>query len=240
MNVIVTTDYNELSEKATQLVVELMQRNPNLVLGLATGSSPIGLYNGLIEQYKQGLISFKNIQTVNLDEYVGLDKSHPQSYNFFMHKQLFGSVDICEENVHILNGQAASLQEECNAYNKLLQTLVPDLQILGIGSNGHIGFNEPGTSFDSLTHVVDLTKSTIRDNSRLFEDISQVPTQALTMGIAQIMQAKQIIVLASGVNKALAVYNMVKGAVTTNCPASVLQHHLNCIVIVDKEAAKLL
>lgn len=240
MLVVITKDYEEMSLKASELVKEVLISKPNCVLGLATGTTPIGLYQNLIKAYKAGEISFKNVVSANLDEYVGLEKSHNQSYDYFMAHNLFDQVDMKKENINIPNGMAKNLDEECARYDNFLKENTQDLQILGIGSNGHIGFNEPGTDFNSNTHVVELSKSTIKDNSRLFEDISLVPTKAVTMGISQIMNAKEVIILASGKNKAQAVYNMVKAKPSTNCPASVLQNHPNCILIVDTDAASLL
>ena len=194
----------------------------------------------MIDKCAKKEISFKNIKTVNLDEYVGLPKGHVQSYDYFMKDNLFNHVDIDLANTNLPNGIAADLDAECARYTALLNKMRQSIQLLGIGSNGHIGFNEPKTPFDSTTHIVNLTESTIKDNSRLFDDISEVPTKAITMGIANIMNAKKILVVANGENKAKAVYNMVKGPVTEDCPASVLQKHEDVIVIVDKKAAALL
>ena len=240
MKVIVVENYQQIGQLGAQIIAGVIKNNPNAVLGLATGTSPIGIYQNLVEMCQKGEISFANVKTVNLDEYVGLDGTHPQSYRYFMNDNLFNHVDIDKANTFVPNGVAENLQEECARYTTLVNNLVQDIQLLGIGSNGHIAFNEPGTPFDSTTHVVNLTENTIKDNSRLFEDISQVPTKALTMGIANIMNAKRILIVANGKNKAQAVYDMVKGQVNTTCPASVLQNHLDVTVIVDKDAASLL
>ena len=240
MKVIVVENYQQIGQLGAQIIAGVIKNNPNAVLGLATGTSPIGIYQNLVEMCQKGEISFANVKTVNLDEYVGLDGNHPQSYRYFMNDNLFNHVDIDKANTFVPNGVAENLQEECARYTTLVNNLVQDIQLLGIGSNGHIAFNEPGTPFDSTTHVVNLTENTIKDNSRLFEDISQVPTKALTMGIANIMNAKHILIVANGKNKAQAVYNMVKGQVNTTCPASVLQNHPDVTVIVDKDAASLL
>lgn len=240
MKIIVVDNYEELSRTAAEMVAEVVESNPCATLGLATGSTPIGCYEMLAEFCKDKKLSFKNVSAVNLDEYVGLDKKNEQSYAYFMRRELFDRVDIDKNNTHIPNGKASNLLDECSRYSKLLNDTDRDVQILGLGSNGHIGFNEPNTPFDSLTHVVDLAESTIRDNSRLFYDGEQVPRQAITMGIAEIMQAKRVIMLASGLNKAQAVKRMTQGEVSNDCPASILQRHPDCTVIVDKDAASLL
>ncbi len=240
MKIIITENYDQLSKKASEFIIELLKSKPKCVLGLATGTTPIGLYQNLIDAYNKGEVSFKDVTSANLDEYVGLQKDHDQSYAYFMRKNLFNHVDIKSENLNIPNGSAKDLQLECERYSNFLKDNIQDIQVLGIGSNGHIGFNEPGTPFDSTTHVVDLTESTIKDNSRLFSCIDEVPKKAITMGIGEIMKSKMVIILASGANKAQAVYNTVKGEVNTTCPASVLQNHPNCILIADKDAAKLI
>lgn len=237
MKVIVTNDYHEMSKVAAEIVSHVVLDNPNAVLGLATGSSPIGLYNNLIEMYEAGLLSFANVSTVNLDEYVGLDRDHPQSYAYFMRNILFDHIDIDLNNTHIPCGSAENLDEQCKQYSELLKNLRQDIQVLGIGSNGHIGFNEPGTPFDSVTHIVQLADSTIKDNSRLFNSIDEVPTKAITMGISNIMNARKIIVIANGTNKADAVYKMVQGEISENCPASVLQKHPDVVLVCDTLAA---
>ena len=240
MKVIITENYEEMSNQAAQLIIEVIKNNPNAVLGLATGTSPIGTYQNMIKDHKENGTSYKNVKTVNLDEYVGLTADHDQSYAYFMRKNLFDDLDIDQTNTHLPCGSAPDAQKECDRYNALLDTMKQDVQVLGIGSNGHIGFNEPNTPFDSVTHLVDLTENTIKDNSRLFKSIDEVPHQALSMGIKNIMQAKSIIMVVSGKNKAQAVYDMVKGEVSPVCPASVLQLHPFVTVICDKEAASLL
>lgn len=240
MKVIVTENYEEMSAKAAEVMKDIIRAEKDPVLGLATGSTPIGLYKELIKADKCGEISFKNIKTVNLDEYVGLPKGHVQSYDYFMKDNLFNHVDIDLNNTNLPNGAADDLEKECERYTALLGEMRQSVQLLGLGSNGHIGFNEPNTPFDSTTHIVNLTESTIKDNSRLFDDIKEVPTQAITMGIKNIMNAKKVLVVANGENKAKAVYNMVKGPVTESCPASVLQNHPDVTVVVDKKAASLL
>lgn len=240
MKVIVTKNYDEMSEKAFEIVKEVVVNNKNAVLGLATGSTPLGLYAEMIKDHKENGTSYKDVKTLNLDEYAGLGITSDQSYVYFMRENLFKHIDIDLNNTHIENGKAVNRELECKNYNKLIEELPRDLQILGIGSNGHIAFNEPGTAFDSETHIVDLTESTIKDNSRLFERIEDVPRQAFTMGLKNIMHAKKIVVLASGANKAKAVYGMLKGPVTETLPASVLQLHPDCILIVDEAAYSLM
>ncbi len=240
MKVIVTKNYEELSKVAAGVVIDVVKANPSAILGLATGSSPIGLYKELIAANKNGEVSFKNVSTVNLDEYVGLPQGHDQSYDYFMKDNLFNHIDIDIANTNLPKGDVSDLSAECARYTALLGKMQQDIQVLGIGSNGHIGFNEPNTPFDSTTHIVELAESTIKDNSRLFNDISEVPTKAITMGIANIMNAKKIIVVANGENKAKAVAAMVQGEITELCPASVLQNHKDVIVVVDEKAASLL
>ena len=240
MKVIVTKNYDEMSEKAFKIVKEAVVNNKNAVLGLATGSTPLGLYAEMIKDHKENGTSYKDVKTLNLDEYAGLDVTSDQSYVYFMRENLFKHIDIDLNNTHIENGKAVNRELECKNYNELIEELPRDLQILGIGSNGHIAFNEPGTAFDSETHIVDLTESTIKDNSRLFERIEDVPRQAFTMGLKNIMHAKKIVVLASGANKAKAVYGMLKGPVTEALPASVLQLHPDCTLIVDEAAYSLM
>ncbi len=239
MKVIITENYEEMSKKAAEIITELVKNNPKAILGLATGSSPIGTYKQMAIDCKNG-VSYKEVSTVNLDEYVGLTADHDQSYAYFMRTNLFDHLDIDQKNTNLPCGSAKDTKAECDRYNALLDTMKQDVQVLGIGSNGHIGFNEPGTPFDSVTHLVDLTESTIKDNSRMFASIDEVPRQALSMGIKNIMQAKSIIMVASGKNKAEAVRGMVKGEITPALPASVLQLHPFVTVVCDKDAASLL
>ena len=226
----------EISKKAFEIMHELVTSNPKAVLGLATGSSPVGLYELMIRDHKENGTSYKDVTTFNLDEYVGLPKDHPESYYSFMHRNLFDGLDVKEENTHIPSSEG-NLEERCNEYNEALSKQTIDLQILGIGSNGHIGFNEPDTPFDSVTHIVDLKESTIKDNARFFDDdISKVPTQAITMGISNVMAAKKIILIANGENKANAIRATVMGPVDEKVPASVLQNHPDVVIIIDEEA----
>ncbi|MEG0284091.1 MAG: glucosamine-6-phosphate deaminase [Erysipelotrichaceae bacterium] len=235
MQVIVLENYEQVSEKAFEVMKEIVVKKPNATLGLATGSSPIGLYTNMIKDHNENGTSYKDIHSFNLDEYVGLDRNHAQTYWTFMHENLFKGIDIKEENVNVPFGNT---KEDCQAYEKAMENVSVDVQVLGIGANGHIGFNEPGTSFDEETHIVTLTEKTRQDNARFFEDdINKVPTHAITMGIATIMKAKKILLVATGANKADAVYAMVKATPTTDCPASVLQNHKDVVVICDKAAA---
>lgn len=240
MKILVLENYEEMSIKAAEIVAEVLRAKPNATLGLATGSTPIRCYELLARFCQQKRISFSGAKTVNLDEYVGLGVDDKQSYAFFMRDKLFNHIDIDLNNTYIPDGLAEDLSGECSRYTELLEKFEVDAQILGLGSNGHIGFNEPHTSFASLTHVVNLQESTIQDNSRLFEKIDDVPRRAITMGISEIVRAKKIIVLASGKNKAQAVFDMVNGAMSVDCPASILQSHPDCILIADKDAAMLL
>lgn len=240
MKVIVTENYEEMSKKAAEIIIGIVKNNPQAVLGLATGSSPIGTYQNMAKDHRENGTSYKDVRTVNLDEYVGLTADHDQSYAYFMRTNLFDHIDVKLENTNLPSGSAPDAQKECDRYNELLESHKQDVQVLGLGSNGHIGFNEPNTPFASVTHLVDLTESTIKDNSRLFNSIDEVPRQALSMGIKNIMQAKSILMVVSGKNKAEAVRGMVKGEVTPKLPASVLQLHPFVTVICDKEAASLL
>ncbi len=192
----------------------------------------------MIKDHKENGTSYKNVLTWNLDEYVGLPRNHEQSYWTFMHENLFNYIDIPDENVHVPVGESSDEEQECVNYEESMKGHTVDIQVLGIGSDGHIAFNEPGTPFDSLTHLMDLTEQTRSDNARFFEnDINKVPTKAITMGLASIMRAKKIIVIATGANKAEAVYGMLKGPKTTDCPASILQDHADVTVLLDKAAA---
>ena len=241
ITLIKTKDYEEMSQKAGEIIANLLKSKPNAILGLATGSSPIGLYKYLIEKNKAKEISFKDVKTYNLDEYCGIPKNHDQTYYTFMHQNLFDHIDINKENVHLPSGEG-NLQKNCDSYNKLLSTVKIDLQLLGIGTNGHIGFNKPGTSFDSTVHIVKLTENTIKDNSRFFDnDITKVPKEAITMGIKNILSADTIILVANGKNKAEAIKNLIKGKIDPAVPATALRTHKGKVyVIADAEACSLL
>ena len=240
MKVIIVENYEEMSAKAAEILTDIVKKNPKAVLGLATGSSPIGTYQNMAKDHRENGTSYKEVVSVNLDEYVGLTADHDQSYAYFMRTNLFDHIDIDQSNTNLPCGSATDLQKECDRYNALLNEMKPDVQVLGLGSNGHIGFNEPNTPFDSVTHLVDLTENTIKDNSRLFASIDEVPRQALSMGVKNIMQAKSILMVVSGKNKAEAVRGMVKGEITPALPASVLQLHPFVTIICDKDAASLL
>ena len=241
IKVITCKDYEEVSDRAAEIMLDVVKNNPKAILGLATGSSPIGLYQRMIKDHQENGTSYAEITTFNLDEYVGLEQEHPQSYYTFMHQNLFNHIDIKKENVNLPSVQGEDMQANCDAYNELLSKYKIDLQLLGIGSNGHLAFNEPGTPFDSVTQVVDLLDSTIQDNARFFDnDMSKVPTQSITMGIKNVMDAKRILLIASGKNKAEAIYQTVKAEVSTDCPASILQRHPDVTIVVDEDAASLL
>ena len=238
IELIIVNDYDEMSLKAANIIAELIKKNPNAKLGLATGSTPIGTYNELIKKNKNKEISFKNITTFNLDEYIGLAKNHPQSYYTFMYENLFKHIDINLENTHIPKGEGDS-KLNCQNYENLLSKNKINLQILGVGRNGHIGFNEPGTDFDTGVHDVDLHNNTISDNARFFDnDISKVPKKAITMGIKNILDAETIILMANGENKADAIKNVMRNKVDINIPVTALNLHKGKVyVIIDKKAA---
>lgn len=236
MKIIKLKDYEEVSAKASELVIKQIKKKPKSVLGLATGSTPIRLYEKLIEAYERKEISFKDVISYNLDEYIGIDRTHPQSYYQYMHQHLFSKVDMNEEHIHIPNNDIKNVEENAKLYNQALKNTSIDMQILGIGSNGHIGFNEPGTPLGNETFIVELDEQTRKDNMRFFSSLDEVPKYAITMGIKNIMRSKHIILMASGKEKADAVYQMVHGEVTENLPASVLQLHPNVVIIVDELA----
>ena len=236
MKIIKTKNNEELSNKAAELFVQALQRKKQPVIGLATGSTPERMYELLIEQYRAGKISFEQAISFNLDEYVGLSVEHPTSYHYYMEEKLFHAIDIKKENTHIPNGLAEDLEKECEAYEqKISRAGHLDFLVLGIGVNGHIGFNEPGTSFDSRTHVVTLTESTREVNSRFFEKLADVPKEAITMGLSTIMEAKEIMLLVQGDKKADILNKVIHGEVTEDIPASILQRHPNTTVITDIE-----
>lgn len=237
MKVIIVKNYEELSRKSADLIIELVKNKPDAVLGLATGSTPLGLYKNLIAAVNTGEISFKDVKTLNLDEYVGLDGTHNQSYRYFMNENLFNSIDINIDNTFVPGGCGDNLEEICANYNFLLDTVSRDVQLLGLGGNGHIGFNEPGTPFSSTTHVVTLKPETRKANARFFNSPDEVPTEAVTMGIKNVLDAKSIILVASGTEKANAVNAMLNDEISETCPASALRLHPDVTVVIDEAAA---
>lgn len=237
MEIVKVKDYEEMSEKVCDLFIDRLRTVKNPVFGLATGSTPKGLYKRLVKKYHEDSISFEDATFFNLDEYIGLDKTHPSSYTYYMKEKLYNHINASPDQIHLPNGKAHDLKQECLEYEQLIQNVGHiDLQILGIGINGHIGFNEPGTPFDSRTDVVQLTDSTIQVNSRFFKSSDEVPNQAITMGIGTIMESKEIIMLISGEHKADALHRTIYGEVTENFPASVLQTHDHVTVIADAAA----
>ena len=240
IELIVTEDYEELSARAADIIASCVESDPSCTLGLATGTSPIGLYGKLVEKCQAGMISFKDVTSYNLDEYRGLNPEHDQSYRYFMNKYLFDHVDIDKAHTHVPDGADPDADHACQTYEAAIQANGGvDLQLLGLGHNGHIGFNEPCDEFPKETHLVQLTESTIQANSRLFDSIDDVPREAYTMGIGTIMSAKMILLVANGQGKAQIVHDVVYGPVTPQVPASILQFHPNVVMIVDKEAASL-
>ena len=236
MKIYSAKDYQDMSRKAANILSAQVIMKPNCVLGLATGSTPIGIYDQLIKWCKDGDLDFSEVKTVNLDEYKGLGRDSNQSYYHFMHKHFFEHININEDNINIPNGLAKDDMKECARYNKCISDLGGiDMQLLGLGHNGHIGFNEPGAFFEKETHCIDLTDRTIKANQRFFPD-GEVPRQAYTMGIKNIMQAKKILLVVSGEDKADILYKTLKGPVTPLVPASILQLH-NDVTIVADEAA---
>ena len=241
MKLIQTGTYEELSQMAAAQIISKIQANPRLNLGLATGSTPTGVYKRLIQDHEKNKTSYKQINTFNLDEYIGISKKDPNSYHYFMCENLFDHIDIPLDHTHIPDGTAKDLDEECRRYEMFIQEHGGiDLQILGIGQNGHIGFNEPGTSFSSRTHIINLAESTRKANSRFFESLEDVPTQAITMGIASIMESKEIFLFVSGASKAEALARLMNGEVSEQFPASILKNHQNVTIFADKEASALL
>ena len=233
-------DYKDMSRKAANIISAQVIMKPNCTLGLATGSTPLGIYDQLTEWYKKGDLDFSTVHSVNLDEYRGLPKENDQSYYYFMHKNLFDRVNIRSENTNVPNGMEPDAEKECRRYEKLIADLGGiDLQLLGLGHNGHIGFNEPGEAFEKETHCVDLQERTIEANKRFFESADEVPRQAYTMGIKTIMQAKKILVAVSGEDKAEIVKKAFFGPVTPTVPASILQMHNDVTVVADEAALSL-
>ncbi len=237
MKIYVSDDYKGMSRKAANIVSAQVILNPACVLGLATGSTPIGMYKQLIDWYNKGDLDFSQVKSVNLDEYVGLAPTHDQSYRYFMQHNLFDHVNIDPANTNVPNGLASDPEAECERYNEVIRSMGGiDVQVLGMGHNGHIGFNEPGQAFELETHVVDLTERTIEANARFFASKDEVPKRAITMGIKSIMQARQILVVVSGEDKAEIVKKAFFGPVVPQVPASILQMHPNVVLCGDKAA----
>lgn len=240
MNIIRAKDYQDMSRKAANIISAQIIMKPDCVLGLATGSTPVGTYHQLIEWYEKGDLDFSRVSTVNLDEYRGLTHIDPQSYYYFMQENLFDHVNIDKTATHVPDGTNPDAADACVKHEQIIKSLGGiDLQLLGLGNNGHIGFNEPGAAFEKETHLVDLAESTIRANARFFTSIDEVPKQAYTMGIRTIMQAKKILVVVSGEGKADIVSRAFFGPVTPEVPASILQMHPDVTVVCDEAALSL-
>ncbi|MEW8957863.1 MAG: glucosamine-6-phosphate deaminase [Moorella sp. (in: firmicutes)] len=238
MKIVLARDYQHLSRLGASLVTRAIKQKPNLVLGLATGETPLGLYQELVKLYRQGYLDFSRVVTFNLDEYYGLPPDDPHSYHYYMETNFFKHVNLRRENVHLPPGRPENVVAACAAYEAAIAAAGGiDLQILGIGQNGHIGFNEPGAALNATTHLVDLAPETILANARFFSCVEEVPRRAISMGIGTIMKARRILLLASGEDKALAVAQALEGPVTTRVPASLLQLHPCVTVILDRAAA---
>ena len=237
MIIYVGKDYQDVSRKAANIMSAQIIMKPNAVLGLATGSTPVGLYKQLIEWYNKGDLDFSQITSVNLDEYKGLSGDNDQSYRYFMNTNLFDHVNIDKNKTYVPNGLEEDSDKACADYNEIIRSVGGiDIQLLGIGGNGHIGFNEPGEAFEKETHCVDLTESTIKANARFFESMDEVPKQAYTMGIKNIMQARKVLLIVSGEGKAEILDKVLYGPVTPQVPASILQLHNDLTVVADEAA----
>ncbi len=240
MQIVSCVDYADMSRKAARIIAAQVMLKPHCVLGLATGSTPIGTYKELIRFHLEEELDFSNVTTVNLDEYYGLSPEHEQSYRYFMRQNLFDHINIPPENTHIPDGLTRDVARTCAEYDSMVSSLGgTDIQLLGIGDNGHIAFNEPHSFFFAQTHLVDLDEDTIKANARFFASEADVPRQAITMGMRSIFSAKLILLLASGPNKASAIARMIKGPIDPQLPASILQLHPNVVVIAEKEALAL-
>ncbi|TVP96416.1 MAG: glucosamine-6-phosphate deaminase [Acholeplasmatales bacterium] len=232
MKIIAKKDYDAMSEYVAEQLIAQIQQKPDTVLGLATGSTPEGVYERLVKAYQDGRVTFARVRTFNLDEYIGLDKAHAQSYHAYMNEKLFKHVDLDLTRCHLPDG-SGDFEASSHAYESALKQYPIDIQLLGIGRNGHIGFNEPGTAFDTATHVVTLDQATVADNARYFKDLAAVPTQAITMGIQTILKAKAIILMASGEAKREAIMRLMSGKVTEALPASALHRHGEVTLVID-------
>ena len=238
MEVIVKESYEEMNALAAQMIAELVRKKPNCILGLATGSTPVGTYKELIRMHQNEGLNFSRVTTFNLDEYVGLPPAHDQSYRYFMNENLFNHINIKKTNTFVPDGMAGDIPKSCQVYERRIrQAGGIDIQLLGIGANGHIAFNEPGSSLGSRTRVKTLDENTIKDNARFFKNIDEVPRYAITMGIGTIMEARQLILLANKENKADAIARTVEGPITAMVPATIVQLHPKATIITDKAAA---
>ncbi len=241
MKLIIEKDYENISKRAANEILKIVNNKEHSILGLATGSSPVGLYEELIKLNEEKKIDFSKVTTINLDEYIGISNNHPQSYRYFMNDTLFNHINIDKNNTYVPNGNAKDMEAECVGYDKKIRDLGGiDLQLLGIGGNGHIAFNEPDEELVVGTHVTGLTESTIEANSRFFDSIDEVPKKAITMGLGEIMKAKSIILIASGKGKVEAIAKLFSGKITTKSPATLLSVHNDVTVIIDEQAASLL
>ena len=241
MKIIRTKDYADMSRKAANIISAQVIMKPDCVLGLATGGTPVGTYEKLVERYNEGDLDFSEVTSVNLDEYRGLPKDHPESYWSFMHRNLFDHVNIDPAHINLPDGTNMDAEAECKRYDEVIRSVGGvDLQLLGIGHDGHIGFNEPANDFTYGTHVVTLAADTIEANARFFKSADEVPRQAVSMGIGNIMAAKCVVLVATGESKAKAVYDTIRGPITPRVPASVLQLHPCCVILTDREAGKLM
>lgn len=239
MNILTFDSDDKLNEAGAGIITGVVQTNRRAVLGLATGGTPVGLYQHIVSDFKRGMFSFKNVTTFNLDEYIGLPASHPESYHSYMRQHLFDHIDIPLAQANVPNGNAPDPVAECARYDAMIEDADQiDLQLLGLGHNGHIGFNEPAHALIRATHVVDLAEETRQANARFFDSIDEVPTHAITMGVGTILKAKMILLVVKGADKADIVQRALQGPITTDCPASLLQTHSHLVVLLDRAAAE--
>ncbi len=238
MEVVIRSEYAEVSKEAAQMVADVVNNKPNAVLGLATGSTPLGLYKELVRMHKDEGLDFSHVRTFNLDEYVGLKADHPQSYHYFMHENLFQHINIQPQNIHIPSGDTNNYRAFCEWYEDRIDECGGiDVQLLGIGADGHIAFNEPGSSLGSRTRIKTLAQVTIEDNARFFDTAEEVPIYAITMGVGTILEARKLILVANGENKAQAIADAIEGPVSCMCTASALQLHPDSAIFLDSPAA---
>jgi glucosamine-6-phosphate deaminase len=239
MNTLIFDTDDKLGEAAANILSGLILTKPRAVLGLATGGTPVGIYNQVVSDFKRGMFSFREVTTFNLDEYVGLPVDHPESYHSYMRHHLFDHIDLPAAQAHLPDGNASDVAAECRRYDGLIDRAGQiDLQLLGLGHNGHIGFNEPAHALIRGTHVVELAEETLQANARYFQSQDEVPKQALTMGVGTILKAKMIVLVVKGADKAAIVQRALQGPITTDCPASLLQTHPHLIVLLDRAAAE--